>query len=168
MPVLGREIRAVQNPAIGATLIAAASKGFSEASGIHAGMPIPLAFLVLPIVLHASTYRLVATTMKKSGLRYFTEKFSERKNAQSDLVLAIQKRAISFRTTTFESLDVMLQSGLAVLDYKNATLSPTESLTKVLALVQAEKELHRDAEKLGYWFGQLTPFELTMTLKVAF
>ena len=122
MSVLGREIRAVQNPAIGATLIASATRGFSEASGVHAGMPIPLAFLVLPIVLHAATYRLVASTMKKSGLRYFAEKFGERKNAQSDLVLAIQRRAVSFRPTTFESLDLMLQSGLAVLDYKKATL----------------------------------------------
>jgi len=168
MSVLGREIRAVQNPAIGATLIASATRGFSEASGVHAGMPIPLAFLVLPIVLHAATYRLVASTMKKSGLRYFTEKFGERKNAQSDLVLAIQRRAVSFRPTTFESLDLMLQSGLAVLDYKKATLSATDSLTKVLALIQAEKELHKESEKLGYWFGLLTPFELTIILKVAF
>jgi hypothetical protein len=168
MGVLGREIRAVQNPAIGATLIAAAAQGFEEASGVHAGMPLPLAFFVLPIVLHATTYRLVAHTMKKSGLRYFTDKFGQPKTAQSDLVLAIQRRAVAFRSTTFESLDLMLQSGLAVLDYKKAALSATPTLSKVLGNIHAESDLHRDSEKLGYWFGLLTPFELTMVLKVAF
>jgi len=65
MGILGREIRAIQNPAIGATLIAVAVRGYREASDVHAGMPLPLAFLVLPIVLHAETYRFVASTMKK-------------------------------------------------------------------------------------------------------
>jgi hypothetical protein len=168
MGILGREIRAVQNPAIGATLIAAATRGFTEASGVHAGMPLPLAFLVLPIVLHAATYRLVAGTMKKSGLRYFADKFGQAKNAQSDLVLAIQRRAVLLRSTTFESLDLMLQSGLSVLDSKEAVLSTTNSLTGVLGQIHAEVELHRDAEKLGYWFGLLSPFELSIILKVAF
>jgi hypothetical protein len=69
-------------------------------------MPLPLSFLVLPIVLHASTYAQVAGTMKKSGLRYFADKFGQAKNSQSDLVLAIQNRAISLRPTTFESLGI--------------------------------------------------------------
>jgi hypothetical protein len=168
MGVLDREIRAVQNPAIGATLIAAATRGFSEASGVRAGMPLPLAFFVLPIVLHAATYALLASTLKKSGLRYFADKFGKAKNAQSDLVLAIQNRAVSMRPTTFESLDLMLQSGLAVLDNKRAVLFATESLAQVLDNSHAEVDLHRESEKLGYWFGLLTPFELSIVLKVAF
>jgi|SRR5208283_1156700 len=166
--ILGREIRAVQNPAIGATLIASAAKGYSEASGVHSGMPLPLSFLVLPIVLHAATCRLVTGTLKKSGLRYFADKFGQAKNAQSDLVLAIQKRAVALRPTTFESLDLMVQSGLGVLDYKRAEIFATDTLSHVLNDSRAEVELHRDAEKLGYWFGLLTPFELSVTLKVAF
>jgi hypothetical protein len=168
MSILGKEIRAVQNPAIGATLITAAARGFSEASGVHAGMPLPLTFLVLPIVLHAATCELVAGTMRKSGLRYFADKFGQAKNAQSDLVLAIQRRAVSFRTTTFHSLDLMFQSGLAVLDCKKGEISATDSLSKVLDNIRSETELHRDSEKLGYWFGMLTPFELSIILKVAF
>lgn len=168
MSVLGREIRAVQNPAIGATLIAAAARGFGEASDVHAGMPLPLAFLVLPITLHSATYRLVGSTLKKSGLRYFSDKFGQAKNSQSDLVLAIQGRALSLRPTTFESLDLMLHSGIAMLDYKKGELFATESLTGVLGMIHAEIELHKNSEKLGYWFGLLTPFELSTILKVAF
>jgi len=138
MGILGREIRAVQNPAIGATLIAAAARGYSEASEVHAGMPLSLAFLVLPIVLHAATCRLVTGTLKKSGLRYFVDKFGQAKNAQSDLVLAIQKRAVSLRPTTFESLDLMLQSGLGVLDHKKGEIFTTATLGHVLDEVQAE------------------------------
>ncbi|SRR6266404_3878009 len=168
MGVLGREVRAIQNPAIGATLIAAATRGFAEATEVHGGMPLSLAFLVLPIILHAATYRLVAGTMKKSGLRYFSDKFGQSKNAQSDLVLAIQRRAVSFRPTTFESLNLMLQARIAVLNHKKGELFATESLNDVLGSVHAEIELHRNAEKLGFWFGLLTPFELSIILKVAF
>jgi hypothetical protein len=168
MGVLGQEVRAVQNPALGATLIAAAARGFSSGSGVHAGMPFPLAFLVLPIVLHAATDRLVTGTMRKSGLRYFTDKFGQSKNAQSDLVLAIQGRAIAWRNTTFESLDLMLRSGIGVLDHKKAEVSPTGTLATVLGQISAERHLYEDSEKLGYWFGQLSPFELSSILKVAF
>jgi|SRR5579859_3546897 len=168
MGALSRETRAIQNPALGATLIAAAARGYSEASGVHAGMPVPLAFLVLPIVLHAATHRLVAGTLKKSGLRYFADKFGQSKNAQSDLLLAIQRRALAMRPTTFEALDVMLHSGIAVLDYKKAELSPTDTFSKVLNAIQAERELYAESEKLGHWFGLLSPFELTTILKVAF
>jgi hypothetical protein len=168
MGVLGREIRAVQNPAMGATLIAAATKGFTDASDVHAGMPLPLAFLVLPIVLHPDTYRFVAGTLRKSGLRYFADKFGQTKNAKSDVLLAIQRRALSLRPITFESLDLMLQARLAVLDYKKAELSTTALLTEVIGNIGAETDLHRDSEKLGHWFGALTPFELSTILKVAF
>lgn len=62
----------------------------------------------------------------------------------------------------------MLHSKLAVLDHKKAELSATDSLTEILGKICAEMELHRDSEKLGYWFGLLTPFELSSILKVAF
>jgi hypothetical protein len=133
MGVLGREIRAIQNPALGATLIATAARGFSEGSGVHAGMPFALSFLVLPIILHAATFEQLHGTLKKSGLRYFGDKFSRSKVAQSDVLLAIQSRAISMRSTTFAALDVMLQSRLAMLDHKRAELSATESLGRVLS-----------------------------------
>jgi|SRR5579864_9625533 len=168
MGVLGRETRAIQNPALGATLIAAATRGFGEATGAHGGMPLPVAFLILPIVFHAATYHLVAGTLRKSGLRYFADKFGQNKIAQSDLLLAIQKRAVSMRPTTFEALDVMLRSGLAILDPKKAEIAATDTLTTILKQIQAEKALHSDAEKLGYWLGLLSPFELTTILKVAF
>ena len=168
MGILGREIRAVQNPALGATLIASTSKGFTEASTVHAGMPLPLAFLVLPIILHAATNRFVAGTMKKSGLRFFADKFGQAKNAQSDLILAIQARALALRPTTFEALDVMLRSNLGALDAKKAEIFATKVLEDVLGHAPAEIELHKDSEKLGFWFGLLSPFELSTVLKVAF
>ena len=165
---LGREIRSVQNPALGATLIASATSGYAVGSGTNAGMPLPLAFLILPIVLHAATYELLSGTMKKSGLRLFAEKFSQAKNAQSDLILAIQNRAIAMRPITFEALDTMLCSGIVALDEKSATLFASESLGRVLVGITASRKLHTDSEKLGFWFGQVTAFELSSTLKVAF
>jgi hypothetical protein len=168
MGALAREIRAVQNPALGATIITSAARGYADAGGVHAGMPLPLTFLVLPIILHASTSRMITSTLKKSGLRYFVEKFSQSKVAQSDLVLAIQRRATSMRPLTFESLDIALQTGLAILDSKKAEISGTDLLEKILARASAAKSLHSDSEKLGYWMGQLTPFELSVILKVAF
>jgi hypothetical protein len=62
----------------------------------------------------------------------------------------------------------MLHFGLAVLDPKKAELSSTSALATVLAEIGAGKNLHEDSEKLGYWFGELSPFELSSILKVAF
>jgi len=62
----------------------------------------------------------------------------------------------------------MLRSGLAILDYKKGELSPTEALPENLAEVITERALHENSEKLGHWFGLLTPFELSTILKVAF
>jgi hypothetical protein len=168
MSILDREIRATQNPALGATLIASATRGYSDATGVHGGMPLPLAFLVLPIIFHAATYRFVEGTLKKSGLRFFADKFGQPKNAQSDLLLAIQHRALAMRPTTFEALDLMLHSRLAVLDAAQGVLYSTDRLDTILKEIHSEKELQRDSEKLGYWFGSLSPFELSMSLKVAF
>jgi len=168
MGVLGREARAIQNPALGGTLIAAAAHGFAEGSGVNAGMPLALSFLILPIVLHAATFEQLRGTLRKSGLRYFSDKFSRPKIAQSDVLLAIQARAIAMRQTTFASLDVILQSRLAVLDCKRAELFPTELLQKVLTSSHSEEDLYRESDKLGFWFGSVTPFELSIILKVAF
>lgn len=168
MAVLSREIRAIQNPALGATLLASAARGYANASGVNSGMPLPLAFLVLPMLMHEGTSRLIHGTLKKSGLRYFADKFGQSKNAQTDLLLSIQRRAVSMRETTFESLDILFRSRLAVLDTKGALFYATPALAGVLAQLRVEEELHDDSEKLGYWFGLLSPYELSTVLKVSF
>lgn len=166
--MLSKEVRVLQNPALGAALIASAAKGFAEATTENAGMPMPLAFLVLPIVLHAATAEYVNRTHRKSGLRFFVEKFGQSANAQSDLVLAIQSRALSFRPTTFKALDLMFQSRIGVLNRRTATILSTPEFLTIRKRADGTRDLLRDAEKLGFWFGELSSFELSSALRVAY
>ena len=168
MGALNREIRVLQNPALGASLIAAAARGFSEGSNVHAPMPLPVAFLVLPIVWHRVSKEFLHGTQKKSGLFYFADKFSQSKNAKSDLLLAVHRRALAMRATTFEALNIAFHTGIAAMDSTQGSLFATSKLDTVLKQLSHEHHLHTDAERLGFWFGQLTPFQLSSILKVAF
>ena len=69
------ELDIVQNPAIGAYLIWQFTLGYQEDGAEEA--PIPLAFLVLPMLLHRQTLDEVASTRKASGLPLFAAKFDK-------------------------------------------------------------------------------------------
>src|ERR1035441_4731796 len=90
---LSREVRAVQNPALGAMLLWRCSVGYQGASATAAPMPIPLLFVVLPIILHKQTAELLSSTQERSGLRKFTEKFQTSAQSKTDLLLALAPRA---------------------------------------------------------------------------
>ena len=73
------ELDVVQNPAIGAYLIWQFTLGYQEDGAEVA--PIPLAFLVLPMLLHRQTFDEVASTRKASGLTLFAAKLDVEGNA---------------------------------------------------------------------------------------
>src|SRR5262249_50121277 len=60
--------------------------GYEEASKVKAPTPLPLLFIVLPMVYHKETADLISSTLKASGLRNYVNKFSDTKTSKSDLV----------------------------------------------------------------------------------
>jgi hypothetical protein len=162
MPPILNEVQAMQNPALGAVLLWRFVCGYSPDSS-PVGTPLVLAFIVLPLALHARSSGEIAGTQAMSGLRKFEEKFRDR----SDVLLSIHPRMIAQRDLSLRSLRIGLRAGLLTLVPSEAILwprtraaGPTES--------KATGELLKSAEKFGTWCRNLSLFEVSGLLKVEF
>src|SRR5215475_3689680 len=122
MSVLNQETRNVQNPALGGMLLWRFTIGYEEASKVKAPTPLPLLFIVLPMVYHKETADLISSTLKASGLRNYVNKFSDTKTSKSDLVYAIHDRAIKMRGLSLESLSLAIASKLLSIDQQNGAV----------------------------------------------
>src|SRR5688500_4261604 len=103
MSTLSREISMIQNTALGAALLWRAVCGYDEATD-STPCPLPLLFIVLPILFQEDTADLVIHTRKNSGLEIFTQKFADTVASKNDVLLGINTRAIAMRAQTLEAL----------------------------------------------------------------
>lgn len=167
MTILAEEARNVQNPALGAGLLWRFVCGYTEGhrTGDHA--PLPLLFLVIPILFHEQTQGFVKTTFKASGLRAFAAKFGDSKESKQDVLLAIHERTLTFRPLTLVALRLALATRLLHVEINGRVLALSQ--TKAISGMSGEaRQLMRDAEKLGAWCAPLTLHEIATTLKVRF
>ena len=158
------EAAIVQNEALGAYALWRFGLGFQERDG--QAVTLPLAFLLLPLVLHAPTLAVVLGTQKASGLNLFAGKVGE----QREHLLAVHGRALAFRQLTLSSLIVAEQSGLVRIESSTATVrafSPHHEL-QAPALPERIRRISPACEKIGYWFSGLLDQQVAHTLKVAF
>lgn len=158
------EAAIVQNEALGAYALWRFGLGFQERDG--QAVTLPLAFLLLPLVLHAPTLAVVLGTQKASGLHLFAGKIGE----QREDLLAVHDRALAFRQLTLASLMVAEQSGLVRIDPSIATVrafSPHHEL-QAPALPERIRRIAPACEKIGYWFAGLLDQQVAHTLKVGF
>ncbi|MBN8468800.1 hypothetical protein JYJ95_20045 [Corallococcus exiguus] len=162
MTTILNEVQAMQNPALGAALLWRFACGFSPESSPN-GTPLPLAFVVLPIIFHAKSLEEVARTQVASGLRKFEEKFTDR----GDVLLSIQPRMLAMRALSLRSLRVAIRVGLITLVPKEAVLWP-RSRVSAPAEAKALSDLLKSAEKLGTWCRDVSLFEVAGLLKVEF
>lgn len=164
---LAREVDAIQNSAMAAVLLWRFCVGYAVARQSPASTPIPALFVVLPVLLDDDSMRLLSSTQSKSGLRQFAGKFTEPAHSKTDVLLSLERHAISLRSQTLEALRLALQSRLLFLE-------PTTA--EIVALSQAQpksfpetvRPLVRNAEKLGTFAGGVTLFELSTVLRVSF
>jgi hypothetical protein len=162
MTAILNEVHAMQNPALGATLLWRFACGFTPESSPN-GTPLPLAFVVLPLAFHAKSLEEVAGTQAASGLRRFEEKFSDR----GDVLLSIQPRMLAMRDLSLHSLRIAIRAGLVTLVPKEAVLWP-RSRSAPPTEAKAVSDLLKSAEKLGSWCREVSLFEVAGLLKVEF
>lgn len=162
--MLAREAQNVQNPALGATILWRFCCSYTEAHPTGDSPPLPVLFLVLPIVLHQATAELLRRTRVSSGLRAYAAKFSDAAVSKQDLLLQIHERALRWRSLTLQSVELAAAGRLIQLA-EDVAVFPL-SRTKARGLPEDVKQLLSDADKLGTWCGQLTLHEVTTTLKV--
>ena len=153
-----------QNELLGAYAIWRFGLGFQERNG--QAVALPLAFLLLPLILHAPTLAIVLATQKSSGLHLFAGKLGE----QREDLLAIHGRALTFRQLTLESLMIAEQSRLVRIAPSTAAVqafSPHHAL-RAPALPERIRRIAPASEKIGYWFAGLSEQQVAHTLKVEF
>jgi len=163
---LTREVRNIQNPALGAGMVWRFACGYVDSHPTHAAVPLPLLFLALPITLHEQTEEFVNNTQKSSGLRVFAAKFSKAENSKQDLLLAVHDRILALRELSLESIRLTLATRLLYLDV--ASVIPLSHTQAVAGIPPDVRRLMKTAEKLGGWCGVLTMHEIAATLKVRF
>lgn len=83
MENLVKEFYNIQNQALSAYLLSRFSLGYMEENQDMA--PMPLLFIVLPMMYKKEIVDFIASTQKKSGLRFFADKFTEKKNSNKGL-----------------------------------------------------------------------------------
>lgn len=157
-----QEVQAAQNPALGGSLLWRFVCGYSPDTSAN-GTPLPLAFLVLPLVLHARSLAAIRSTKIGSGLRKLEEKLTE----HSDEILLVSSRALSMRPLTLRSLRLALRTGLLTMVAEDAVLWP-RTYSKAPAESAALRHLLDAAERLGTWCSELTLFEICGILRVEF
>ncbi|MFJ5431572.1 three component ABC system middle component [Pectobacterium actinidiae] len=162
--MLAREVQNVQNPALGAAIVWRFCCGYVETNRISASPPLPLLFLVLPIILHQATSEFVKRTFKSSGLRAFAAKFGDSSVSKQDLLLQIQERAIRWRKLSLLSIELAVAGKLIKLEENGEVISLSQ--TNARGLSDEVRQLMDLAEKLGAWFGELTVHEVVTTLRV--
>lgn len=168
MSILNKETRIVQNPALGSVLLWRFAVGYSDGSEIKAPTPLPLLFVVLPIIYHEETAAFIESTRKSSGLRAFVNKFDESKTSKSDLIISIHERARVMRQLTQHSLSLALASDLIALDLRSGGIFPKTRTQPKTGIPNSVTEMMKAAERLGFWCSKLTLHEVSITLKVAF
>lgn len=159
------ELELVQNPAIGAYLIWNFALGYQEDGA--AAVSFPIAFLVLPILLHRPTFDEVVATRKTSGLALFAAKFDKEREA----LMELHGRAFQLRALSLQSIGMAATSGLIKIDYQQATLR-AYSLdlldVKKPKLPERLKGFASAADKLGAWFSKLAIAQIASTLRIDF
>ena len=165
---LNRELRAVQNPALAAMLLWRCASGYSAASNRSEPIPLPLLFLVLPILLHQETAELVTSTLRASGLRKFVEKFQLAAQSKTDLLLAIAPRALALRALTAEALGIAVLCRVLAFEDNAARAFSLSDTPPMAGIPHSIRPLLGGAEKLGAWFAESSLYEVALLLQVSF
>lgn len=165
---LSRETQLVQNPALGAMLLWRFATGYEHGSETHKATPLPLLFIVLPILFHRETASVVQRTRLASGLRYFADKFRESGTNAGDLILTINKRALDMRRLSSKSIMAAVASGLISVHCDTGQAVPLSFTAPKAGIPKTIHTMLNSAEKLGVWCSQVSLHEVSAILRVGF
>jgi hypothetical protein len=138
-----------------------------RATPFEVSPPFPLLFVVLPTILHQETAEQIARTLTPSGLRGFAAKFSDSTISKQDLLLGLHTRVQQWRPLSLDSLRMALATRLIHLndDGTVVALSQTPARGSVPPSVS---QMLKEADKFGFWCGQLSLHEIATLLRIRF
>lgn len=158
------ELEIVQNPALGGWAIWQFGLAYQAEEGIQPVLPV--AFLILPLLLHRRSLDLIGSTKKDSGLALFAAKLG----TEREDLLALHERALTLRMLSLRSIGCAVNAGLVTVDYAEARLRSNALVAgeKKPIVPERLKALPSAAEKLGYWFSKVSLAQISSTLRVDF
>lgn len=156
------EAEIVQNPALGAALLWMFSLAYAKACD-GPGVPMPVMFIVLPILLDEHTRDVASTTRTNSGLNKFSLKLLTKKE---DL-LSIHSRMLRLRMLTLKSLSLAIAKGLLEIEVSNA-LVRTKRTSRGHSFPDELNEFFKVANRLGGWCGRVQLTDIQTFLRVSF
>lgn len=140
------EAQLVQNVALGATLIWRFVTSYDQAA--KTACPLPLCFVVLPILFHHATRDETISTNPGSPLAKFVQKFDQKREE----LLAIHERMLAMKALSLRSVQLAAERGLIAIHPADGAVyaSPTAKLS-AQRRPEALRPMLRAAEKLGGW-----------------
>ena len=163
---LTKEFYNIQNSALSAYLLSRFCLGYAEEN--EDMVPMPLLFIVLPMIYKKEIVDFISSTQKKSGLRFFANKFTDKKNNNNDLIFQIQNSSRQYKIMTLEAIGIGMAGKLIDLQ-NNAYIMPLEdNINSFNSHSNELNKIAKVAEKLGIWCSRLTLMEISQILKVRF
>lgn len=166
MSKLTKEFYNIQNPALGAYLLARFSLGYLEEN--QSMPPMPLLFVVLPMIYKKDVVDFISSTQKTSGLHFFVDKFTEKQNSNNDLIIQIQGLSQQYKMMTLEALRISIIGELISIQDKAYILPLRDNINDFKPKTKDIRKMGNAAEKFGIWCSKLSLVEISQILKVRF
>lgn len=144
-----KEVAYLLNPASCGRILYGAVKKYNEIS--NRAFPFPLIYLVLPLVLHKNTRRLIDS---RTAMLVWTQKYPE-------LFIGFAQRASDLVEITNEAVELLLQSELLQLTIESGLqVNKTIRVMSRTRFVDDEiKECVNKSEHVGKWFAVVGSME---------
>ncbi len=156
------EQQIVQNPGLGAEALWYAVNEAYEDKSRTGGMPLFLAFLVLPLTFHRFSANALASKAKPGAL--YKAVASDR-----ELTIGLQQRMEALSERTLQSLSVAFSTGLLVLDGKDSPqLIPGRKTPPVAHATEEVKTLLAAAKRVGQATAELPSIQIVTHLNIRF
>lgn len=156
------EQRVVQNTGLAAEAIWQAVQEAHEAKGRAEGVPLPLAFLVLPLTFHQRTARVLAAKTQPGAL--YKALADDR-----EITVGLQMRMLAMSERTFNALSIGFHTGLLRLDQNHQReLIPGRRTQPVVHATDDVKIILNAAKRVGQAIGEMTLVQLYTHLDIRF
>ena len=163
---LVKEFHNIQNPALSAYLLSRFSLGYMEEN--QDMTPMPLMFIVLPMIYKKEVVDFISSTQKTSSLRFFADKFTEKKNSNNDMIIQIHNSSKRYKLMTLEAMHIGMVGELIAVQNDAYVLPLEDNINSFKPKSQELKRMGKAAEKLGVWCSRLSLMEISQILKVRF
>ena len=156
------EQRVIQNTGLAAEAIWQAVVEAYETNGRTAGVPFPLAFLVLPLTFHQRTAASLASKTQPGALY-------KALSDDREITLSLQARMQAMSDRTLHALSIAFQTGMLEVDQVHERqLIPRRKTAPATHVTDDVKTILAAAKRVGQAFAEMSVVQLATHLNIRF